>query len=182
VNSSLKWKFFFYVVLPLVTVVFFMSPLRGNVCISQFRLSDEKEQIEAALDYYVPSLSAKIDFEYDDPETLNKDYKTHLIEPRFTTKEDFKLRFPDCCSVTTVFKSVGTIWDWEAWLTGKTVAFVNVVFEVGYVNENSTAAIVHHYEQIPVSSCDAIEADVFTNGIGRVAKYPFGSPSQGMMD
>jgi hypothetical protein len=174
---QLRWfkRLVIWGLVPLALIALFMSPLRGNVCLFEFRLSNERQQIEAALDYYIPRLSRKVDFE-------DEEQKTRIILPQFTTKENFKLRFPDCCSVTSVSKTVGAIWDWESWFVGKTVAFVNIVFEVPYMGDSAETLTVQHYDQIPISSCGAIESEVFTNPIGSVAKYPFGSPTQGMWE
>jgi hypothetical protein len=172
--TSKIWRFgLASLTLILAFVSFLLSPLRGAICMSQFRLADELQQIEAALDYYVPSLSRE--FEFRDEQN-----KVRVIVPLFTTKENLKARFPNCCSVTSVSKSVGVIWDWEAWLTGRTVAFVNIVFDVGYRGDNGEVQTIHHYDQIPISSCGTVRSDVFTNPIGSVSKHSFGSPTQGM--
>jgi hypothetical protein len=156
-------SYVFWLSLTVATVAFFVSPLRGHVCISQFRLSNESEQIEAALDYYVASLSN--DVEFQDP---HKPKTRRLINPKFTTKENFKSRFPNCCKLVPDSESLVGESGWEAWLTGGVAKQVMIEFTVPYLGDLGEQREIAHQQTIPVSTCDTVRWDVFYTSIGAV--------------
>jgi hypothetical protein len=160
-------SYVFWLSLTAATVAFFVSPLRGHVCISQFRLSNESEQVEAALDYYVESLANDVEFRQRDKQQWNK----RLINPKFTTKENFKSRFPNCCSVFPESESLQGKSGWEAWLTGKVAKHVMIEFTVPFLGDLGEQREIAHQETIPVSTCGTVRWDVFYTPIGGMWNY-----------
>lgn len=155
-------KLVFYIVLPLAIVGFFISPLRGKICISEFQLSDPQQQIDAALDYYVEYLARKHDFQ--DPVPPRKIFRQ--ISPPFSTVTDFKARFPDCCKIVSFSDSEFLPPGWFEWSIGDVGSHVKIDFSVPYFGDNGVPLEIAHQQVIPVSPCGSIRADV--------PRYPIG--------
>lgn len=154
-------KFVFYVVLPLAIAGFFISPLRGKVCISEFRLADPQQQIDAALEDYIRYLRHG---EFKDPAPPRK--ITRRIDPPFTTIEDLTNRFQNCCNLVRFSESDYGSPNWFEWLSGKVGSHVNIELQIPYIGDNGEPLRFAQSQVIPVSTCGSIRTDRFYTPIG----------------
>jgi hypothetical protein len=161
VKTASLLKLVFYVAIPLVILGFFISPLRSRVCISEFRLSNDQQQIDAALEDYMKYLRHG---EFQDPVPPRK--ITRKIQPAFTTVDDFKTRFPNCCRILPFSNSDYFPPTWYEWLTGKVGSHVSVEFSVPYLGDRGEPLELAHRQAIPVSTCGSIKTDRFRTPIG----------------
>jgi hypothetical protein len=160
VKTASPLKLVFYVAIPLAILAFFISPLRGRVCISEFRLTNDQQQIDAALNRYVESLRARRTFE-------DANLKVHEIATTHSTVEEFKSRFPQCCKVVEISDSekIGT--SQLTWITGDIGSFVAIEFKVPYRDAGGKLQEIAHWQEVPVSTCEKVATEVYFRPIGR---------------
>jgi hypothetical protein len=144
-----------------LVVAFFVSPLRGQVCISQLRFSNDNEQVNAGLGDYIRYLRQG---EFQDPVPPHKIRRK--TEPPFTTVENLKSRFPSCCRVISFSDSDYGKPSWYEWLSGEVGSHVRIVVDVPYFGDGGEQLSVRQMQIIPVSTCGTIATDQFYTPIG----------------